>query len=69
VKTGDDGLISSKPRVSLTKSPREGVSGFLGRQIRDQRLKTDPWASAWMRAWARFDQWARVISDRGGEVD
>jgi hypothetical protein len=26
-KTRDDGLISSKPRVSLRKLPREGVSG------------------------------------------
>jgi hypothetical protein len=59
-------LIPTKSRVSLTKSPRKGVSGFLSHQIRDQRLKTDPWASARTRTWARTDQWARAISDRVG---
>jgi hypothetical protein len=33
VKTKDGGLISSKPRVSLRKLPREGVSGECNRQI------------------------------------
>jgi hypothetical protein len=33
VKTRDGGLISNKPRVSLTKQPREGVSGESNRQI------------------------------------
>jgi hypothetical protein len=32
-KTKDDGLISSKPRVSLRKLPSEGVSGESNRQI------------------------------------
>jgi hypothetical protein len=32
-KTRDGGLISSKPRVSLIKLPREGVSDESNRQI------------------------------------
>jgi hypothetical protein len=32
-KTRDGGLISNKPRVSLRKLPREGVSGESNRQI------------------------------------
>jgi hypothetical protein len=32
-KTRDDGLISSKPKVSLTKQPREGVSCESNRKI------------------------------------
>jgi hypothetical protein len=32
-KTRDDRLISSKPRVSLIKLPREGVSSESNRQI------------------------------------
>jgi hypothetical protein len=33
VKTRDDEFISHKPRVSYAKQPREGVLGFLNRQI------------------------------------
>jgi hypothetical protein len=33
VKTRDGGFISNKPRVSLIKQPREGVSGDSNRQI------------------------------------
>jgi hypothetical protein len=33
VKTRDGGLISNKPRFSLRKLPREGVSGESNRQI------------------------------------
>jgi hypothetical protein len=33
VKTRDDRFISNKPRVSLRKLPREGVSGESNRQI------------------------------------
>jgi hypothetical protein len=32
-KTRDGGLISNKPRVSLIKLPREGVSSEANRQI------------------------------------
>jgi hypothetical protein len=32
-KTRDGGLISNKPRVSLIKLPRKGVSGESNRQI------------------------------------
>jgi hypothetical protein len=32
-KTKDGGLISHKPRVSLIKLPREGVSGESNREI------------------------------------
>jgi hypothetical protein len=40
-KTRDDGLISSKPRVSLRKLPREGVSGESNRWIRNRRPRLD----------------------------
>jgi hypothetical protein len=66
-KTRDDGLIPNKLRVSLTKLSGERVSDFLCHQIWDQRLRTDPRASA--RTRARPDQRARAVSDRGGEAD
>jgi hypothetical protein len=40
-KPRDGGLNLRKLRVSLTKRPREGVSGFLGRQIHDQLPRLD----------------------------
>jgi hypothetical protein len=43
--------------------PCEGVSGFLSHQISDQRLRKVLRASA--GAWARTDQRARAVSDRG----
>jgi hypothetical protein len=37
-----DGMLNlRKLRVSLTKRPREGISGFLGCQIHDQRSRLD----------------------------
>jgi hypothetical protein len=67
VKTKDDRLISNKPGVSLTILPREGVSGYLGHRISDQRSRTDPRASARTQARVRTDQRARAASDRGGK--
>jgi hypothetical protein len=37
MKTRDGGLIPNKPRVCLTKLPREGVSGTLDRTISGER--------------------------------
>jgi hypothetical protein len=45
VKLRDDGLFYGKPRVSLTKTSHEGVSGLLSRQIHDQWPRLDPSAS------------------------
>jgi hypothetical protein len=63
-KTRDSELIPNKPRVSLTKLPREGVSGFLGHWS-----EINGWEQIYGWARARTDQQARVISDRGGEAD
>jgi hypothetical protein len=49
-KIQDDRFILRNPRVSLAKPLREGVCGLLRRQIHDQRLRLDWWASARARA-------------------
>jgi hypothetical protein len=41
VKLRDDGFIFEKPRVSLTKKPREGVSGPASHSIHDRGLGLD----------------------------
>jgi hypothetical protein len=41
VKTGDGGLILTKPMVSLANLPREGVSTDLDRTIADQQPGLD----------------------------
>ena len=41
MKTRDNRLIANKPRVSLTKLPREGLSGTLDRTIPSERPKLD----------------------------
>jgi hypothetical protein len=60
-------FILNKPRVSYAKQPREGVSGSLNRQIKNQQFRLDlrPRAHACGRASA--DRRARGVSDRGGE--
>jgi hypothetical protein len=40
-KPGTMDVFLKKPRVSLTKRPREGVSGHASRQIHDQRPGLD----------------------------
>jgi hypothetical protein len=42
VKTSEGGLVSGKPRVSLEKLSREGVSSSLGHQISNQWPRTEP---------------------------
>jgi hypothetical protein len=67
VKARDDGLISNKPRVSLRKLPREGVSGESNHQIRNRRprLYLRQRARACERASA--DRRARECQRQGGE--
>jgi hypothetical protein len=50
-KTRDNGLILTKPRVSLANLPREGVQGCASHPISDQRPELDLSASAYR--WAR----------------
>jgi hypothetical protein len=66
VKTRDGGLISNKPRVSLRKLPREGVSGESNRWIRNRQPRLDlrPRARAGGRA---LTGGTGSVSDRGGE--
>jgi hypothetical protein len=61
-KLRDDGLVFGKPRVSLAKRSREGVSGLLSRQIHDQQLRLDLSASARGRASEAY-WWSRGDSD------
>jgi hypothetical protein len=65
-KTRDDGLISSKPRVSLRKLPRDGVSGESNRWIRNRQSRLDlrPRTRAGGRA---LTGGPGSVSDRGEE--
>jgi hypothetical protein len=63
MKPRDGGLIPKKPRVLLTKRPREGVSADLDRTIIDQRPGLDLSKRAQARTRARVDKWARCASD------
>jgi hypothetical protein len=66
VKTRDGGLISNKPRVSLRKLPREGISGESNRRIRNRQARLDlrPRAREGGRA---LTGGTGSVSDRGGE--
>jgi hypothetical protein len=59
MKTRDVGLISSKPRVSLRKLTREGVSGESNRWIRNRRPRLDLRPRTRARGRAGADKWDR----------
>jgi hypothetical protein len=68
VKTRDDGLILTEPRVSLANLPREGVSGSLSHQILNQQPRADHVGERTGAGARTADQCARAISDRGREA-
>jgi hypothetical protein len=67
VKTRDDGLISNKPRISLRKLTREGVSGESNRWIRNRQPRLYLRPRTRPRGRASADRRDRGVSNRGGE--